>query len=56
MFNFKLEIPTYKNWKAYAEQVQKFLKIFGMIFGLIILKTTANRRRTNARKSQNTLE
>ena len=26
MFNFKLEVPTYKTWKAYAEQVQKFYK------------------------------
>ena len=30
MFNFKLEIPTYKDWKASAEkytsQVQKFYK------------------------------
>ena len=30
MFNFKLEIPTYKAWKAsvekYTEQVQKFYK------------------------------
>ena len=32
MFNFKLEIPTYKEWKAsvekYTGQVQKFYKDF----------------------------
>ena len=32
MFNFKLELPTYKEWKAnvekYTEQVQKFYKDF----------------------------
>ena len=32
MFNFKLDIPTYKEWKVsvekYTEQVQKFYKDF----------------------------
>ena len=32
MFNFKLEIPTYAEWKVavekYTEQVQKFYKDF----------------------------
>jgi hypothetical protein len=32
MFNFKLDIPTYKDWKAsvekYTEQVQKSYKDF----------------------------
>jgi len=32
MFNFKLELPTYKDWKAsvekYTSQVQKFYKDF----------------------------
>ena len=26
MFNFELKLPTYKDWKAYGEQVQKFYK------------------------------